>query len=138
MKKILNKTLILIAFLIVGNLNAQSATSQGEPVHRDDGFIYGTQNYPVTLCGGVAAATKGQSDDRLLFKNGPMVISLSLSALADPYAKQQFSDVRRVFPYSVQGCIHGRQLPVTTDGVTVFEVERTSLAISSGGFSVSN
>lgn len=119
------------------NANAE-APGTAEPLHRDDGFIFGTQNYPVTLCGHASSVTKDKEDNRFLLKNGSLVISLQIGLDADPYSRQQFLDLKGIFPSSADGCVHGRHLPVTTNGITVFEVERTSLAIVLGGISVSN
>lgn len=143
MNRFFQKILTFLAVYSICTYMVVSAATAGtltiaEPLRRPDGFMYGTLNYPVTLCGRVESIAKDKEDHRFLLRNGPLVIFLQIGPGADPYSRQQFSDVKSIFPSSAEGCVHGRGLPVARTDVTVFEVERTSLTIVLGGISVSN
>jgi hypothetical protein len=114
-----------------------SNTPQPLPIPHDapTDHIHPNYLYPVTICGSAEATLKDFADSEYRIRNGSLVVYLKLIT---PKLKKRFKDLNGIFPSSASSCVHGRNLPVNVDGKLVFEVEKESLGVASGGFSVSN
>lgn len=117
----------------------QCFTDEPKPLQMPDGFVFSSNNYPVTICGTVEATSKDPKSSNYILKNNSLEVWLRVRPTIDSMLRVQFDSLSGIYPYgAADGCLSGLHLPISENDKTIFEVESGAIAIAPGGISVSN
>lgn len=102
-------------------------------------FVCPTFNNPVILQGTVRATSADPNESEYYIQNVNLITYLKTTPTTNADLLQRLKMLNAIVKYGgADGCVAGNAQPAIVNGKLIFEVENGAIAISSGGFSVSN